>query len=309
MTRVAALVLFAALFLTACPKTDGGTGSTTTTASSSTTTTLPRAAAALCAAPDPQRTGSLADPAITELSGLVQSRAHPGVLWVHNDSGDTARIFAIDEHGATLHEYAIAGASAVDWEDIAIAPAAGESGPAELYLGDIGDNGKSRDHVTVYEVPEPDPSQDVPAPAATAQRLTYPDGAHDAEAMFVDPTTRDLFIVTKELSGSSEVFRLPVGQSALTKVTTLDLGLAQLVTGGDISADGSTIVLRTYNEVFVWDRRTGESVGDAFTRAPCRAPAPQDRQGEAIGLDADGRGYVTSSEGTGAPIWRVRVGG
>jgi hypothetical protein len=308
MRRAAALVVFAALFLTACPKTDGGTGSTTTTgASSTTTTTLPRAAAALCAAPDPQRTGSLADPAITELSGLVQSRAHPGVFWVHNDSGDTARIFAIDEQGATLHEYAIAGAGAVDWEDIAIAP--GDSGQAELYIGDIGDNGKSRDHVTVYEVPEPDPSQEVPAQAATARRLTYPDGAHDAEARFVDPTTRDLFVVTKELSGSSEVFRLPAGQSALTKVTTLDLGLAQLVTAGDISADGSTIVLRTYNEVFVWDRRTGESVGDAFTRPPCRAPAPQDRQGEAIGLDPDGRGYVTSSEGANAPIWRVSAGG
>ena len=102
--------------------------------------------------------------------------------------------------------------------------------------------------------------------------------------MFVDPVSRDLFIVTKELSGKSVVFRksggLLSGRPTLTKVTTLDLGLAQLVTAGDISTDGSTIVLRTYNDVFVWDRHEGEDVADAFARAR-RATRPHRRTARA----------------------------
>lgn len=32
---------------------------------------------------------------IKEASGIVASRVNPGVLWVHNDSGDKARTFAM----------------------------------------------------------------------------------------------------------------------------------------------------------------------------------------------------------------------
>jgi hypothetical protein len=300
----------AALLLAGCPKTGGdpSTTSTSATSASTTTTTVP-AATALCEAGNPERIGALTDPAIAELSGLVQSRAHPGVLWVNNDSGDSARVFAINRSGATLREYAMPGASARDWEDITLMPGAPGGPGDQLYIGDIGDNAKARADITVYAIPEPDPAHDTTAQPAQSQRLLYPDGAHDAETLFVDPVSRDLFIVTKELSGKSQVFRKPggllSGQPTLTSVTTLDLGLAQLVTSGDVSADGATIVLRTYNEVFVWDRRRGEDVGTALQRQPCRAPAPQDRQGEAIGLDPDGRGYVTSSEGVNAPIWHV----
>ena len=38
----------------------------------------------------------LADPRITESSGLALSRAHPHTVWTVNDSGDSARLFAVD---------------------------------------------------------------------------------------------------------------------------------------------------------------------------------------------------------------------
>jgi len=37
----------------------------------------------------------LSSHSITEASGLCASRLHPGVLFTHNDSGDTHRIYAI----------------------------------------------------------------------------------------------------------------------------------------------------------------------------------------------------------------------
>ena len=62
--------------------------------------------------------GTVASAEIREASGLVASRRHPGVLWVHNDSGDTARIFATRPDGTHLGIYSIMGAGSADWEDI-----------------------------------------------------------------------------------------------------------------------------------------------------------------------------------------------
>jgi hypothetical protein len=144
---------------------------------------------------------------------------------------------------------------------------------------------------------------------AQRQRLLYPDAPHDAEAMFVDPASRDLFVVTKELSGQSVVFRkaggLLAGQPTLSEVARLDLGVGQLVTAADVTPDGSAIALRTYGAVFLFARRPGEDVVAAFGREPCRAPAATEGQGEAIAFDPDGRGYLTISEGTNPPVWRV----
>ena len=39
---------------------------------------------------------------INEMSGMVKSRKAPDRYWVHNDSGDTARIFAITSEGRSI---------------------------------------------------------------------------------------------------------------------------------------------------------------------------------------------------------------
>ena len=57
-----------------------------------------------------------------EISGIVASRQNPGVLWVHNDSGDRPRIYAIDTKGDLLGICNVGGATERDWEDIAIGP-------------------------------------------------------------------------------------------------------------------------------------------------------------------------------------------
>jgi hypothetical protein len=307
----ALLVALIALVAAACTTDGGGPGSTTTTGAPATTTTTVALASRLCDGAAPQQIGTLGDPALVEASGVVESRAYPGVLWVHNDSGDTARVFAIAKTGATVRQYALGGANAVDWEDIAIAT--NSTGPARLYLGDIGDNAENRTSIAVYSIDEPDPNTDTRASIpATTLTLTYPDGAHNAEAMFVDPVSHELYIVTKALSGTSEVYRTPntdlQGAATLVHVGTLQLGLGELVTAGDISEDGSAIALRTYTSVFVWARHGGESVEQALTQPSCDAPGATEHQSEAIAIDPDGGGYVTTSEGANAPIWHVTAG-
>src|SRR4051812_14329684 len=66
--------------------------------------------------------GAVASSSVTELSGLSASRLTADVYWVHNDSGDSARIFAVRNDGADLGAYSLSGATAIDWEDIAVGP-------------------------------------------------------------------------------------------------------------------------------------------------------------------------------------------
>jgi len=49
-----------------------------------------------------ERIGRVEHPPIDEMSGIVRSRWQENVWWVHNDSGDEPRLFAIDSTG-TVH--------------------------------------------------------------------------------------------------------------------------------------------------------------------------------------------------------------
>ena len=155
----------------------------------------------------PHEAGHIASPALVELSGLAASRVHPGIYYAHNDSGDIPRFFALDEQGTPRGEFILRGATALDWEDIAVGPC---STGSCVYLGDTGDNSRDRPEVVVYRVAEP-------AIASGSQRradvaferfaLRYPDGAHDAESLVIDPTRGDVYILTKRFGGT-DVYRV-----------------------------------------------------------------------------------------------------
>ena len=228
------------------------------------------------------------DARITEASGLAVA-CPSGLVLTHNDSGDTARFFAVDRHGRTVATYSLRGADAVDWEDMA------RDGD-RLYLADIGDNARSRDHVDVYETAVPDGSGPTTL-VATRHRLRYPDGAHDAEALLV----RDgrIFVVVK--SGDGAVYAAPdSGDGTMRKVATSGL---TLVTGGDVSPDGRQLVLRTYGDAFVWD--VDGSVPAAFDASPRRVDLPSERQGEAVTYDCDGHRLLVTSEGLHEAVYAV----
>jgi len=183
----------------------------------------------------------------------------------------------------------------VDWEDIAIRG-------RTLYVGDIGDNAAQREAVAIYRFAEPAPgTSTVPADRIV---LRYPDGARDAEALLIDPRTGTVVIVTKDIGGRSDVYI--AGRRGLRKALTLRLGIGQPVTAGDVSADGRTIVLRSYDRAFVWTKRRSEPIATALRRAPCTAGTDllAEGQGEALALTRNGRAFYTVPEGAGAPLRR-----
>jgi hypothetical protein len=199
---------------------------------------------------------------------------------------------------------AVTGATNVDWEDIAAGPRRRRG--AVLYIGDIGDNLAERPEVTVYRLREPrlaGAGQSTSTGPAKRFALRYPDGAHDAEALLVDPSSGALVVVTKDFTGRAGVYtaarpsaRAP---TVMRRVARVSLGSAEPVTAGDVSADGHTIVLRSYGSAFVWTRRRGQSLASALRGRRCRARAELsvEPQGEALALTRDGRAFYTVSEG------------
>lgn len=292
-----------------------GSGAATTTPPPTTAPTDP--ALELClGATLVEPVETVADPTLVEASGLVASREHPGVLWALNDSGGPAAVVAVPTGEAApvtaTGGWTLAGATNRDWEDLAIGPAADGDGDL-LYAADIGDNLGQWSEIVVYRFAEPDPAAG-PHPVDEVDTLTftYPDGAHDAETLLVDPVTGDLLVVAKEFTlGGVGLYQgsatLPAGATAqLERVGEIDLaGVGQLATGGDISDDGSVVAIRTYSAVGLWWRRPGTTVAEALLAgSPCEAPVEEEPQGETVALLPGGLGYVTISEGPAPPINR-----
>ncbi len=256
--------------------------------------------------------GPMSDPNLKELSGIAVSSTNPNVAWVHNDSGDTARIFAVDtKTGATLGTYTISGAKAVDWEDIDIGPGP-VPGKSYIYIGDIGDNGASRSSVQVYRVPEPVVTGTAANPVKATLtgvdtfNLKYPDGSHNAESLIVDPNSGQMVIIDKTSAGNPTIFEAPGNlvsgsTTTMTDVGTLPLGGGggNLVTGADVSRDGTEVAVRTYDHVLLYHRDPSQDIATVLEQQKAvQGPVPNEQQGEAIGFLPDGSGYITTSEGT-----------
>jgi hypothetical protein len=242
--------------------------------------------------------------AIAESSGLVASRTHPGVFWTHNDSGDVARLFAIDARGALVGEFHVAGASHRDWEDIA----ADDAG--YLYVGDFGNNANDRRDLVVYRVPEPDPFSDRGGARADrvlrfryADQEAYPNPERrnfDAEALFwMDGA---LYLFTKHRSDAgTKLYRLPVTatarERALEPVARFVLPSdkrAHEATAADYQlADGGLLALLTFGAIYLFER---EDESGALFRPIHRIALKPRRIGQVESLAWDGDALLFGNE-------------
>jgi hypothetical protein len=253
-------------------------------------------------------------PAIDEASGLVASAIHPDVFYTHNDSGDAPRFFAVDRRGAHRGTYSLHPALALDWEDVARGPCSPGKGSC-LYFADIGDNLRVRPTGAMYRVPEPGTlvagEVDLDAEAFP---FRYPDGPHDAETLLIHPLTGVLTLVTKVRSGASSIYELPLPLVVNRVATLMRVGEvappegSPRFTAGDVHPKGEGVLLRTYDHVWFYPMTPSQSVADALKATPTALSVASEPQGEAVAWEADGRGYVTVSEGVGSAIDVVRCG-
>jgi hypothetical protein len=265
----------------------------------------------------------LADRRLTEASGMGLGIQSPGIFYAQNDSGDSARFFALNGRtGQVVAQIRVAGATNVDWEDLAVArtPGAGSS----VWLADIGDNAHNRTEVRLYRVAEPQlrpgPEHDLTVPVQQEWQLRYPGNARpNAESIAVSPAGQ-AYLFTKTITGVSAAYEVPSRPSG--RVQTLrKIGFVRLragsgaqsaggrfgsllATGAALSHDGSRLVIRTYTDAYFWAVGRG-GVRAALRQSPVRVALPPQPQGEGIAFD--GGRVVLDSERVGSPVWSVPV--
>ncbi|HTH83016.1 MAG TPA: hypothetical protein VL490_08780 [Mucilaginibacter sp.] len=247
-------------------------------------------------------TNNLARKDLLEISGIAASRINPGILYIHNDSGNASQVYLTDGTGADRGTLTLTTVGNRDWEDIAVGPGP-IAGVSYIYVADIGDNSSRYGSIFVYRFPEPDLNGKTSPFVANitnvdAIELKYPDGPRNAETLMIDPLTKDIYIASKE-SNLSKIYVARYPQSTLS-ATTLS-PLVQLyfnkATGGDISPDGSEILLRSNQLIWYWKLPVGTSISAGLLTKPQIAPyANNEPQGEGVGFAADGSGYYTSTE-------------
>ena len=268
----------------------------------------------------PVQLGLIQDTAVKESSGLVASRANPDLFWTHNDSGDGPFVYALDRQGKSRGVWRVSGAEAHDWEDIAAGP-----GPLKnrsyLYIGDIGDNSSNRSEIQIYRVPEPmitpgasrsNKSNPQTIGPAEVFHLRYPDRKHDAETLLVHPRSGDVYLITKELLGRATVYKVKAPLEAqrandLVKVGELNVPslLGGFVTGGDISPDGRRVAICDYSSGYELILAGDKPFDDIWNQQMNVLTLGRRRQGEAIAYRLDGKGLLTTSEGTHSPLIEI----
>ena len=234
---------------------------------------------------------------LSEASGLAVSRRVPGRLWSHNDSGEPV-VVALDARGSVTGRIRLMGAAVEDWEAIAVGPCGTGSC---LHVGDIGDNEANRKRITIYRLPEPDGASGS-ASVADVFHATYPDGAHDAEALLIGGEGR-IHIVTKGDTGPVAVYRFPaqLKSGATVKLERLGSGGGKgdeksRVTDGSVSPDGQWAVLRTKSALTFYrasDLLEGQwRVANRVDLTSLREP-----QGEGVALGADNIVFLAGEGG------------
>jgi len=266
-------------------------------------------------------TPRLEDDRLNETSGIAASNAHPGIYYVHNDSGDTSRFFAISPDGKLKGVFYYNADKTVplgvkDCEDIAVSTGP-EAGASYVYLGDIGDNSAVRKYITIYRIKEPALPAASAALNVTAEPLTlqYPDGARDAETLMADPVDKLLYIVSKR-EDTVRIYTTPLNFTAgdtlvLNKRASLYFegsGEAKWIVAGDIAQSGQQVLLKSYTKVYYWKRASNtEPIWQTLLRSSTVLPYTLELQGEAIGFTSDGTGYYTVGEGAHAQVYYYKI--
>lgn len=249
--------------------------------------------------------GRLDDRRIPGASGIVKSRRHADIFWVHNDSGNPPLLFAVRGNGQIVRQFRLAIPN-IDWEDIAI------DNQAHLYLGDIGNNTGKLPLRVIYRIDEPDPDSraDRPISASAVTFYRFPrENRFDAESLFYDRGRA--ILLAKYLDGhEAELFSVPLeppsplARPADPRSLGVLRGFTEPATGADLSSDGSLLAVCSTEVTRVYRHDDHESppwrvLAEVRYRAlPIEGIA---WDGLALTLVAEGGGFYRLSETT----WRA----
>ena len=251
------------------------------------------------------------------MSGIVRNPLD-GSFWVHNDSGDEPRLFALDTEGRVQIPDSLAddfhgeeeeagkdswpglfieNAVNQDWEDVT-------SNGTNLYIADMGNNRNARRDLGIYVVPWESLRNTQTASATRFIPVHYPEQTgfpplerhFDSESLFF--ADGSLYAITKHrepfpnqrMQPGANLYRLDSQSESESNALTLIDNHPELTaaTAAELSPDGNTLAVLSYSAVWLFER---PAEGDAWLSAPSsRLPLDVNaaRQVEAIAwLDAE----------------------
>jgi len=284
------------------------------------------------------RFGALQTTAITEASGMAFSGQQPNLLWLINDSGNDASLFAVTTRGNSVASYRL-DVDNRDWEDLAQFNVNGES---FLLIADIGDNLRNQSSYRLHLLPEPLPDtrnssveEPILQPLITFE-LMYEDGAHNAEAAAIADDGM-LYIITKDdvpmvyaapirealdsatansaIGGSRQTIPLlatRIGSFRQPSLSAAD-SLVNLVTGVSLNAITALDVdnnlgeawFITYRGIYRLPAASSGGWPDVLLASPVKLANHDLNQAEAMAVSPNNEGVFVTSEGRGSPLLRL----
>ena len=253
-------------------------------------------------------------PELTESSGLAFSTRSDDVLFSHNDSGDTARLFAFNLKGKFLYELQVEKAKSKDWEDMCSFE---HDGKNWLAVGDIGDNDFHHDYVSIYVFKEPKEKEGDKKRKCEVEyelKVEYPRGAVNSEALAYDPIRHSFLLLSKETL-NCVFYEVPIPENPKGDMRVTAKQVANytipLVTGAAISRDGQHLAICTYGPACLiernpqnpdkpWDMKAND-VATKFFEVTAR------KQGEAICFAPDGKHLWLTSEHKPTPLIEIKL--
>ncbi|HNX02050.1 MAG TPA: hypothetical protein PLE33_02165 [Candidatus Cloacimonas sp.] len=236
---------------------------------------------------------------LNEASGIDFGIQNKQVLWSHNDSGNKAEIYALNTEGQLLSTLSLKGVQNRDWEDIAVAKDP-LSDISYIYIADIGDNNAKYNSVYVYRLREPQltgKDEILQSSEFKTIEINYEDGPRDAEAIFLEPETGDIYIISKR-EEQVGLYRIAYpfnfkDKNIARRITSLPL---TWVTAADLSSNGKQLLVKTYTGIFKYKTKLDAQKNITLSKEAKTMPYLTEPQGEALCWDAKNKSYYTLSE-------------
>jgi len=212
---------------------------------------------------------------LNENSGMLA--AYPSGIWLHNDSGDSAKLYKMDTTGTVIRTLLVQQATNIDWEDMT------QDAQGNVYIGDFGNNGNNRQNLRIYRIPHPD---SVVGNATTAEeiRFYYPeqtafpapdhDKNYDLEAMIF--LNDSLYLFTKDRTnphqGYTRLYQVPAdtGYHAAVLLDSFYTGQASVIfeiTAAALSPNKQQLALLNANTVLLFSNFSGHHFFDGIAQA------------------------------------------
>lgn len=274
-------------------------------------------------------TGMLAHTDLVETSGVAFSRREADLLWMINDGGHPAALYALGTDGRDQGRIIVDGAHNTDWEDLAGFDLAGR---AYLMIADVGDNQAVRATSRIYVVEEPTRLASGAFPQAVRLAwqfdFRYEDGPRDCEGAAVDMQAERILLITKR-TRPPQLYTLPLRPPSDIKIpiarrvgemprlpppTVQDrlvhprLGTVfSQPTALDIRMDNRLAVVLTYKDAYLFPRAPEQAWATALAGSPLTVPLPALKQMEAACFDGRGDALYITTEQRPAPLLKVAL--